>query len=613
MSEKLGWRHSIGVKLWIVPVIAVVALLVSALFAVSKQDGLINTNLEAKTREHIEAAVGVLEYAYAQEQAGAATQEDAQAFALGALETMRYDGSQYFFVIDHGPNVVMHPIKPDLNGADVSQTKDENGVFLFQEFVDTVEADGAGFVGYLWPKAGQEAPEAKISYVQGFEPWGWIVGTGIYESDVAGLVGAEASANRNALFGLVLVVFLVVGPLTWLVTRRIVHSLGEMSAAAKRLAVEDLVELSGAAEAIANGDLTKSVDVREDRLEVTSKDEIGATQAAFNDMLDRIAETGSAFGRMTVSLRSLVVDANKIASEVDAGSDGLAAASDEGARAATEVATSITDVANSASTNVDTSREVADAVSTIGRELEEAVPAIAAVVEASQEAEARTADGEQKVQQAVAKMDSITESIGRISERIIAMGEHSQKVEQIVDVIRSIADQTNLLALNAAIEAARAGEHGRGFSVVASEVKSLAEESAASTDEIADIVGQIKTLVDDLVDEMSSGQADVSTGAEVVASAGVAFSEISQTVSEITQRTAAVNTSTQGIRAAAESIGQRASSLVGVAEDTSSSSETVAAAAEEAAATSEEIGATAEMLSGAAARLQENLSRFSTD
>lgn len=608
MSMK--WMKSIRFKIWVVPVIAMVVLGGIIVYALHHENEMVRVNLETKTREHVETAMSVLEAAYAQEQSGEKTREEAQAYALGVIESMRYDGSQYFWINDHHPTVIMHPIKPELNGVDVSETEDSNGVKLFVEFVKTVEADGAGYVGYLWPYPGQDEPEPKISYVAGFEPWGWIVGSGVYERDIAGQVADAIAASRSTMLLMAFGALLILVPLTWWISRRIAKSLEKMSSSAEQLASKDLVELRDVADAIASGDLTRSVAVNAERLEVRSQDEIGATLQSFNEMLDRIGEAGDAFDRMTSALRDVVTDANTIAAEVDAGSGGLAGASDEGAKAAADVATSITDVATAASNNAETSREVDRAVRTITAELEAAMPAIAAVSEASHQAEERTAEGEQRVAQAVNTMDSISDSIARISDRVVAMGEHSQKVEQIVDVIRSIADQTNLLALNAAIEAARAGEHGRGFSVVASEVKSLAEESAASTDQIAEIVAQIKALLDGLVSEMTSGREGVAAGSEVVASAGTAFASIAESVREISQRVGAVGSSTQGIQAAAEMIAERAGSLVGIADETSSSSEMVAAAAEESAATSQEIGATAEVLSTAAARLQESLARF---
>ena len=82
------------------------------------------------------------------------------------------------------PKMVMHPIRPELDGKDLGENKDPSGNRLFIGFVDVVKKQGAGFYSYLWPKPGFEQPVPKISYVKGFAPWGWIIGTGIYLDDV---------------------------------------------------------------------------------------------------------------------------------------------------------------------------------------------------------------------------------------------------------------------------------------------------------------------------------------------------------------------------------------------------------------------------------------------
>ena len=122
-------------------------------------------------------------------------------------------------------------------------------------------------------------------------------------------------------------------------------------------------------------------------------------------------------------------------------------------------------------------------------------------------------------------MGHIIDSFAVAHETVSELGSHSEKVEEIVDLIRSIAEQTNLLALNAAIEAARAGEAGRGFAVVASEVKTLAEESASSTEQIAAIVGQMRGSVGETINAVETGKARVDEGVGVVESAGNAFAE----------------------------------------------------------------------------------------
>ena len=126
-----------------------------------------------------------------------------QAFALGLLETrkeaieairaLRYGGNEYFWINDMKPVMVMHPIKPELEGKDLSENKDPAGLRLFVEFVNVVKANGAGFVMYLWPKPGSDTPVPKVSYVEGFEPWGWIIGSGVYVDNVRTTIASRVA------------------------------------------------------------------------------------------------------------------------------------------------------------------------------------------------------------------------------------------------------------------------------------------------------------------------------------------------------------------------------------------------------------------------------------
>ncbi|MEL4486122.1 cache domain-containing protein, partial [Shewanella algae] len=92
--------------------------------------------------------------------------------------------NEYFFISDLSPRMVMHPIKPDLNGADMGAFKDPNGKHMFVAFAETVKRQGSGFVDYAWPRPGSDAPVPKLSLVSGFEPWGWVIGTGVYVDDL---------------------------------------------------------------------------------------------------------------------------------------------------------------------------------------------------------------------------------------------------------------------------------------------------------------------------------------------------------------------------------------------------------------------------------------------
>src|SRR6056297_2415049 len=139
---------------------------------------------QAQTRTLVNSVMGVLEELNQEVEKGELSLNDAQQRAKSYLDIIRYDGDNYFFVINTDVMMVFHPISKELNGTSVRNSKDPNGVFLFREMVQIAEKDGSGFVNYDWPKAGSRNDEPKVSYVKLFEPWDWILGTGIYVDDV---------------------------------------------------------------------------------------------------------------------------------------------------------------------------------------------------------------------------------------------------------------------------------------------------------------------------------------------------------------------------------------------------------------------------------------------
>ena len=169
------------------PLLALLAWQMQAQYAQALQG-----RLDA-TRQHVEVAHGLIAWAQGQEAAGKLPRDEAQQLALRALATLRYDGGEYFWVNDMQLRVLMHPIKPELNGTDVSGLKDPNGLALFKAFVTEVQQHGKGFVAYQWPRPGQTLPVDKMSYVMGFAPWGWVVGSGVYTGDLHDEVVQRAS------------------------------------------------------------------------------------------------------------------------------------------------------------------------------------------------------------------------------------------------------------------------------------------------------------------------------------------------------------------------------------------------------------------------------------
>lgn len=209
-------------KLWLIigSSLAGIIVLIS-MSLVFLKDGLIRER-EHMTRHLVETAHSVINSYYKMALDGKMSQEEARASAAAAVNAMRYDDRdmEYFWINDMQPKVVMHPIKPELNGKDVSDFKDPSGKRLFVEFVHMVKAKKAGFVYYLWPKPGFDKPVLKVSYVKGFEPWGWIVGSGIYLDDINAIFWN--SARQYALAGMIILI--VILAMSWIVAKNITRT-----------------------------------------------------------------------------------------------------------------------------------------------------------------------------------------------------------------------------------------------------------------------------------------------------------------------------------------------------------------------------------------------------
>ena len=139
-----------------------------------------------------ETAAAVIDgYVKRSQGADAATVAQAKRDAAAVVGTMRYGTSDYFWIDDMTPRMVMHPIKPELDGQDLRGYKDPTGRPLFVEMVATVRAHGRGFESYRWPRVGSEKPVPKLAYVIGIPDWGWVVGTGVYVDDIDAAVRAR--------------------------------------------------------------------------------------------------------------------------------------------------------------------------------------------------------------------------------------------------------------------------------------------------------------------------------------------------------------------------------------------------------------------------------------
>ena len=241
-------------------------IVVTFVFFIPKIEDNIVTEKRAANRDVVEVAYGVLSYYYDLERSGALDRKAAQETAIRFIKGLRYGETQYFWINDTHPTMIMHPTIPDMNGKDMSGFSDPNGVFLFKEFVKVAEGKGGGFVSYLWPKPGDKKPVAKVSYVKAFDPWGWIIGSGIYLDDVQREIAELRMISAGAAFVFACTTLCMAFWIGTGITRR----LGKV-----------INGLKDVASGKGNVDLSK-------RIAITSIDEIGTLSHEFNALMDSI-------------------------------------------------------------------------------------------------------------------------------------------------------------------------------------------------------------------------------------------------------------------------------------------------------------------------------------
>nr|WP_298414192.1 methyl-accepting chemotaxis protein [uncultured Halomonas sp.] len=403
---------------------------------------------------------------------------EAKERAKTILRDMRFDNGNYVFVYDYqGTNLVTAPM-PEREGTNMLDTQDKKGNYLVSDLID-IAKQGGGYYQYYWPHPSNGEVVSKQSYAEGIEKWGWMLGTGVYMTDIDAAM-AEIKADMasdlkrsilmKALIGAMM--FLGIAAIAYWLVRRTVQPIRRTAVTMGDIAQEI---------AAGKGDLTR-------RLTVQSNDEIGNLAIQFNAFVERIQD-------ILRVVRTSTHSVNQAADDIAQGSDELASRTEQAAANLQETSASMEEI-----------------TSTVGHSADSAQQANKLVQSTADVAR----QGEAVMSQVERTMEDINTSATQIGE--------------IITMIDAIAFQTNILALNASVEAARAGEHGRGFAVVAQEVRTLASRSS-------DASGQIRTLIDTSASHTKSGAELVRNAGQTMQEIVASVARVTDVIGEISAAT----------------------------------------------------------------------------
>ncbi len=489
---------------------------------------------ESTVQQLVISTWGIVDHYAKQAQNGDMTTVEAQEAAKQAVRHTRFDGNNYFWINDTSPTMVMHPIKPELEGKDLSNNRDPDGKALFMEMVRVAKTSGEGVVEYQWSKPGFAEPVSKVSFVKLVPEWNWVIGAGVYQDDVAAELSKvfflTLTIMAGAIVGSLLLVYFVSRSVTkpLSATVRMIEEL-EKGNLDLRLNLDQRDEV---------GQMAKALDGFADNM----KDEVLAAFEALADSNLTFEATGvirHPLAKANAALNDVMGQIQVAGEQIASGSGQVSDSSQSLSQGATEQASSLEEI--SASLNQMSAQTATNA--------ENASQANRLAAEAQSAAE----KGSSQMQAMVGAMTEINEA--------------GQNISKIIKTIDEIAFQTNLLALNAAVEAARAGQHGKGFAVVAEEVRNLAARSAKAAAETAE-------LIEGSVDKTANGSAIANQTAGALQEIVGGIGKVTDLVGEIA---AASTEQAQGVA----QINQGVSQIDQVTQQNTASAEECAAAAEE--------------------------------
>jgi len=475
-------RLSTRQKIMALPVMAVIAVLA----VVTLSGGIVYEQVMKLHRVQIqnvtETTISMVDALHKEVQAGRMTEGQAKDIAKKILRNIRFAGNEYFYTYDYDGKLVAHPHKPELEGTYTLRDNavDANGVAIIPELVAAARA-GGDFVPFDWPKPPGNAVSPKLGYAQGFAPWQWVIGTGVYVDDV----NQEIVSTLITLGLIALILLAITAAVGMTISNQIGHRLHRQA--------EQVL-------ALANGDTSSPIE------DTDSGDELSEIARATDIFRKNILEN-EALTKERQAARKQREDQSRKTTELATAFDGAVSGLLE---TVDHAVSGLNTTAQTLSENADQNARETASVAAASSQASASVDAVAAAVS---ELRASIAEIGRQMNQARHAAETASTQATNTNATVLGLSESSAKIGDVVRLINDIASQTNLLALNATIEAARAGDAGKGFAVVANEVKHLANQTAHATDEITTQINAVQSATKEAVSAITgiSGQIDAIT------------------------------------------------------------------------------------------------------